>query len=268
MRRVIATTVGLASAIALTVGTLYMIDVGSCGSSGPACPPGSGPYLAAFTVGLLGLIFSGFFGGALSWPVIPVLFTVGFVLKAQVDRAPDERLALHIAAGVSAVVSVLVIRGIGGAIRKQRKLAHVLAHGSKGRGHITAIRDTGTRINDQPRVELSVRIEPLDGTAPFEGSKTVTVSDVSPPRRGDVYPVWFDPTDHATWALGIPDAGQPLDPAVIEEFRLRFDGVGGASEGGVDDLSRIAALERLARLRDDGVLSASEFEREKDRLLD
>src|SRR2546430_4901219 len=64
---------------------------------------------------------------------------------------------------------------------------------------------SGTPINDTPRVRMTWRIEPLDGSAPFEGQKTKTVSRVEIPRAGDRYPVWYDPSDPASWAYATID---------------------------------------------------------------
>ena len=67
------------------------------------------------------------------------------------------------------------------------------------------VQDTGTTVNDNPRVKMKFRVEPLDGGDAFDATKTKTVSRVAIPRRGDRYPVWYDRQDPTTWAFGTVD---------------------------------------------------------------
>ena len=70
-----------------------------------------------------------------------------------------------------------------------------MATGSKGVGTVVSVRDTGMTVNDNPRVEMVFRVEPLDGSAALDLTKKTTVSRVEIPRQGDRYPVWYDPSD-------------------------------------------------------------------------
>jgi hypothetical protein len=127
---------------------------------------------------------------------------------------------------------------------------------------VIGIRDTGVKINDDPRVELTVRIEPLDRSAPWEASKTMTVSEVAIPRQGDVFPVWYEPISKEPWAIGIPTGTQPPDPALLREFGIT------SMHGGAPDIDdRVESLAMLADLHERGALTDDEFEREKSRLL-
>ena len=47
---------------------------------------------------------------------------------------------------------------------KRKKAGNLVANGSRGVGTITDIQDTGMTINDDPRVRLRFRVEPLDGS--------------------------------------------------------------------------------------------------------
>ena len=64
--------------------------------------------------------------------------------------------------------------------------------GTKAVGTIATVRDTGMTVNDNPRVTMIFRIEPLDGTAPFEAEKQSTVPRVS--RAGTQQPCSFMPS--------------------------------------------------------------------------
>ena len=83
---------------------------------------------------------------------------------------------------------------------KKEKAADLMATGSKGVGTVVSVRDTGTTINDNPRVEMVFRVEPLDGSPTMDLTKKTTVSRVEIPRQGDRYPVWYDPADAGIWA--------------------------------------------------------------------
>src|SRR5207237_486377 len=78
---------------------------------------------------------------------------------------------------------------------KQVMAAELMRSGVKGVGTITGVTDTGITINNNPRITIRMRIEPLDGSAPVERLKTVTVSRVQIPQAGSRYPAWFDRTD-------------------------------------------------------------------------
>ena len=59
---------------------------------------------------------------------------------------------------------------------KRKKAENLVANGSRGVGTITDILDTGMTVNDNPRVRLRFRVEPLDGSTGFDAEKTQTVS--------------------------------------------------------------------------------------------
>ena len=78
---------------------------------------------------------------------------------------------------------------------KKKQAADLVETGLKGAGTVISVQDTGMTVNDNPRVKMVFRVEPLDGGAPFDAEKTRTVSRVEIPRQGDRYPVWYDAED-------------------------------------------------------------------------
>ena len=89
--------------------------------------------------------------------------------------------------------------------------------GSKARATLTSIVPTGLTVNNfNVQVEISFWLEPLDGSPEFEGTKKMFVLETQLPRQGDIWPAWFDPADHSTFAVGAPGK---LDPAQIELYR-------------------------------------------------
>jgi hypothetical protein len=74
------------------------------------------------------------------------------------------------------------------------KKKKILANGIQARAIVTNVQDTGMTINDNPRVKLTLQVQP-EGDAPFEVTKKTTVSRVAIPSIGDAFWVRFDPAD-------------------------------------------------------------------------
>src|SRR3954452_4373498 len=61
---------------------------------------------------------------------------------------------------------------------KRKKAEQLMATGSKGAGTVVQVQDTGMTVNDNPRIKMTFRVEPLDGSPAFDTTKTTTVSRV------------------------------------------------------------------------------------------
>jgi hypothetical protein len=69
---------------------------------------------------------------------------------------------------------------------------------------VTALRDTGTTINDNPRAAITITYTRADGTA-AQVETTEVVPRLEIPRRGDPATLWYDPfTGDALVKLGSP----------------------------------------------------------------
>jgi hypothetical protein len=155
---------------------------------------------------------------------------------------------------------------------KREKAENLLANGARGVGVVQAVQDTGMTINDNPRVAMTFRVEPLDGSAPFEATKTKTVSRVQIPRAGERYPVWFDQSDPSTWMYATVDDDQGR-----AQIREMF-GAAAETMTGIGDPSATAAapaapadpleqIKKLSELRDAGAITDAEFDQKKSELL-
>jgi hypothetical protein len=160
---------------------------------------------------------------------------------------------------------------------KKQKVAELFQTGSKGIGTVTLVQDTGMTINDNPRVKMTFRVEPLDGSPAFDAEKTTTVSRVQIPRPGDRYPVWYDRADPSTWAYAMiaDDTGRQQMRAMFGAAAESLTGMGGggvatapapapAAPAEADPLDR---LKKLSELHAAGVINDTEFELQKSRLL-
>jgi hypothetical protein len=77
-------------------------------------------------------------------------------------------------------------------------------------------------------VAMTFRIEPLDGSPPFDAHKTTTVPRVSVPQAGQRYPVWYDPADPDEFAFAISDGSEEAREQIVAVFGDAFgaDGSG------------------------------------------
>ena len=158
------------------------------------------------------------------------------------------------------------------AAAKQVTAAELMRSGVRGVGTITGVGDTGVTINNNPRIVVTMRIEPVDGSGAVERRKTVTVSRVQIPQVGARYPAWFDRNDPDKWMYGTDmDASQA--PAEVRDlFARAAAGAPGAPlvTGGphpAEEASPVEELESLTALWKAGALTDSEFAAAKARLL-
>jgi hypothetical protein len=161
--------------------------------------------------------------------------------------------------------------------KKREQAMNLVEHGSRAVGVVLSVQDTGMSVNDNPRIRMTFRVEPLDGSAPFEAEKTKIVSRVQIPRSGDRYPVWYDPTDPEKWAYATVDndEGRASLRQMFGAAAETFTGVG-------DPMAAMAAaqaqappaqadpaerLQKLAELRTAGILTDAEFDQKKAEIL-
>lgn len=153
---------------------------------------------------------------------------------------------------------------------KKEKAADLMATGSRGVGTVVSVRDTGMTVNDNPRVEMVFRVEPLDGSPTMDLTKKTTVSRVEIPRQGDRYPVWYDPQDQDLWAYATiaDETGRETVRQMFGEAAETFVGMGTpAAPAGAGGQDVAAQLTQLADLKNQGLLTDEEFEAQKAKLL-
>jgi len=151
---------------------------------------------------------------------------------------------------------------------KREKAQNLVETGSKGAGTVLSVQDTGMTVNDNPRIKMTFRVEPLDGSPAFDVEKTKTVSRVEIPRQGDRYPVWYDPQDTSSWAFATiaDDTGRATMRELFGEVADSFVGMGApAPPAGAQDT--VEAIKQLADLHSQGVLTDDEFAAQKAKLL-
>lgn len=152
---------------------------------------------------------------------------------------------------------------------KRKKAAELFESGAKGAGTVVSVQDTGMTINDNPRVKMTFRVEPLDGGAAFDAQKTTTVSRVEIPRQGDRYPVWYDPEDTSSWAYATvaDDQGRATMRQLFGEVAEGFVGMNAPAAPAPQGQDTVEQLKQLADLHAQGVLTDDEFATQKAKLL-
>jgi hypothetical protein len=158
---------------------------------------------------------------------------------------------------------------------KKKQAAELFESGQKGAGTVISVQDTGMTVNDNPRVKMVFRVEPLDGSPAFDAKKTRTVSRIEIPRQGDRYPVWFDADDPTgTWAYATvaDDNGRATMRQLFGDVADGFVGMNApappplapAASQGQDVVEQ---LKQLADLHSQGILTDDEFAAQKAKLL-
>ncbi|MEA3018251.1 MAG: hypothetical protein QOI38_2973 [Sphingomonadales bacterium] len=264
--------VGLIGNVLIGVSLFHLIQVGSCGNGyDGACPSSLTPYFIALPVGILTSVAGIFMGGGVI-AFCGVFVSIGLGALAAGWFGDGKTGAFYIFGGMFAFFGLLPLL-LGAGLRrigagKEAQAMRLVATGAQGVGTVTHVQDTGITINDNPRVEVTMRVQPVDGGAPLERRKTVTVSRVAIPRVADRFPVWYDRADAGLWAFGVD-----MEPHAPPEVKALFARAGRgepaapAAAAEPDRPSPLEELERLNELRKVGAVTNAEYENAKAVLL-
>ncbi|MGZ4174440.1 MAG: SHOCT domain-containing protein, partial [Solirubrobacteraceae bacterium] len=124
---------------------------------------------------------------------------------------------------------------------------------------VTNIQDAGTTINNNPRVKLTLNVQP-EGGEPFDVTKKVTVSRVNLPRVGDPLRVKY----YANAPEGLAVQKRTPEDLAAAAAAFAAPAAAAAPAPAIDPLDRIR---KLNDLRQQGALSEAEFEAQKAKIL-
>jgi len=269
--------VGLVGNVMIAASLFHLLQIGSCGGIGaPDCPNEILPYIVALPVGILVSILGIFMGGgAVAFAGVFLAVGLGSMAAAAFGTGKGDMASfgwwfggMFTFFGLAPLLAGLILKPIAAA--KQAKAMRLIATGKQGVGTITDVLDTGITINNNPRVEIVMRIEPVGGGPAIERTKTATVSRVAVPKIGERYPVWYDPADEDSWAFGTD-----MEANAPPEIKAAFARARGAAAPSADmsepeapqGPSPLEELARLNELRMAGAVTEREFEEAKARLL-
>lgn len=173
---------------------------------------------------------------------------------------------LSVAVPILITIAILfALRGtlFGPSKKNQQQAADLVATGRKARAKIVRIDPTGMVVNNiNIQCLVTFLLEPLDGTPTFEGRKKMLINQTQMPRVGDVWPSWISPADPTLFAVGMPDGASAEQIPVFREFGIPHPLDQESGEG-----DTVTELQRLAEMKDKGLLSEDEFAAAKARVL-
>jgi hypothetical protein len=210
-------------------------------------------------------------------PLVITVVIVFFVMRTVRDRAGQSLGSMFGQA-----------MGRGPSPADQQQQAHAMQHWRKVRARLINVRPTGLIVNQiNVGVDLTFQLEPLDGGAPFQGTKRATVSQTMMPRIGDVWPGWVDPADASSFMVAMPNGASPEQVQLYRQFGIPhpLDNMPGAAPqspmgapmgapmgspmppppSGAS--TQLDELDRLSRLRAEGSITEAEFQSMKARLF-
>lgn len=271
-KRALGLIVGLGGAALAGYALFTLLATAGCvGAAGPPCPDFPVVLVLGILLAMAGMIMG---GGLLVTSALFVAIGGGALAAGLLGRVPGMPNFPWLFGGMFVFFGLLplflgaVLRRAGAA--KQAMAMELMQRGAKGIGTIVEVGDTGMTINENPRIVIRMRIEPVDGSAAVERSKKVTVSRVAVPRVGERYPAWFDRADPDKWMFAT--AMDESAPAEVKEMfaRARAGPSTPLGTGAATDRTESGPVEELARLTElwkDGALTEAEFADAKARLL-
>lgn len=203
---------------------------------------------------------------------------VGGVLLVMGLQSDDVMASgLTITGGTFAMIGViwaLVAIGVGGwytrVAQRQAEEAQLFQTGERATAVIEGVEGTGTQINNQPQVYLTLRVKPRHG-AEFIHQRKLVLPFGSVVQPGHLVEVAYDPANPERVAIETDERYAATPPAVYVKTRPpeQQPAPPYAAAPAHDDSppTLIEQIERLARLRDSGALTEQEFQQQKQRLI-
>ena len=117
----------------------------------------------------------------------------------------------------------VVTKGVfsGMAKKKQARAERLMATGAKAKATVTGVQPTGVVVNNiNIQCVVTFRLEPLDGSPAFDGSKKTLINQTQMPRIGDCWPSFYSLTDPTDFVVVTPNSGSPQELAIFKEFGI------------------------------------------------
>lgn len=229
------------------------------------------PVALAIPAGIITAVIGMFLGGgAIVFGALFLATGLSALVPTILGMMPNMELFGWLFGGIFTLCGLLpfFLGLVGGRVlaRKTAQAEQLLQTGTKAIGTIVEVKDTGVTINDNPRVDIRMRVAPLDGSPPVERHKRITASRVAIPRAGDRYPVWYDRNDPELWMFAT-DLDEASASAEVKEMFARARSAGGEDAPESAEDGPVAELAQLTELWKEGALSDREFADAKARLL-
>jgi hypothetical protein len=140
----------------------------------------------------------------------------GKFVKKQMDKSPEEALndgRKSLNSGISGGLTKAFLgkdfvdkmndtMDKGQAAIDMQKSGNMLAMtGLEASAEVVAIQDTGTLINMNPVVKLTLKVTPTMGMPAFDTTGETTVSKIAIPRKGDTIKIKYNPANPAEFVV-------------------------------------------------------------------
>jgi len=208
-----------------------------------------------------------------------IFFVLGLGFFGLAFSRPGESQGVFIFLGFQFVIMGIIFGWVAFAI--QRGIAHaadLARNGAEGTATIVDVQDTGVTVNNNPRLRLTLNVQPSSGDA-FAVTANKTVPRFAPPRVGDIYTIRYNllnPKDFVFTSEGAADSSGATNASsvtinrqamTINQQDLLQEIATAAKEASAAKADPVARLTELTALRDKGVLTPEQFETLKAKIL-
>lgn len=124
---------------------------------------------------------------------------------------------------VGVAMAVLTVAGVFAArrgVRRMEEQEHLKGRGTRAHAVVLDVREVGDSNEIRPMADLHVLVRPPDEQATFEVTVRQGVSRLTPPRPGDLLPVWMDPDHRSRVLLTVPGADDYPADEELEAFGI------------------------------------------------
>ncbi len=123
---------------------------------------------------------------------------------------------------VGVVMAVLSVAGVFAARWGVRRMEeeHLKGRGTRAHAVVLDVREVRGGDAMRPMADLHVLVRPPDEQATFEVTVRRGVSRLTPPRPGDLLPVWMDPDHRSRVMLTVPGADDYPAATDLEAFGI------------------------------------------------
>ncbi len=152
--------------------------------------------------------------------VVLAIPAIGIVLLAKAALGQSVGTWTVVVGVVMAVLTVAGVLAARRGVRRMEEEGNLKGRGTRAHAVVLDVREVGGGNEMAPMAELHVLVRPPDEQATFEVTVRRGVSRLTPPRPGDLLPVWMDPDHRSRVLLTVPGADDYPAVEDLEAFGI------------------------------------------------